>query len=227
MNESSRPSRTERYAFECTRCPRLAKALAEDREANPDHVARPISARGPASARLLILGLAPGHRGANRTGLVFAGDSSGRTLFRSLARAGLATNDDPYQARLTGVRLSNVVKCWPPANRPSSEERDRCTSYLEAELEALWRPTVRHPRAVLCLGRFAYEALLRLPSLPAAAKGAAFGHGVEAWLAPTLWLGCSFHPSRQNLNTGRLTQAQLDDVIEHAAAIVRGSSSRS
>ncbi|MEM1435495.1 MAG: uracil-DNA glycosylase family protein [Pseudomonadota bacterium] len=212
-------TRTERYSFECARCPRLAAALAADRLQNPHHVALPIGARGPRAARLLIVGLAPGHKGANRTGLVFAGDSSGQVLFRALHRFNLADSADPFRARLLNTRLTNCVKCWPPGNRPETGERNACRRYLEQELAELWRPGVRRPRVLLCLGRFAHEAVRRLDSLPGKDRWPEFGHNQGAWLTDTLYLQSAFHPSRQNMNTGRLTQELFDAAVERAARL--------
>lgn len=227
--------KTRRYAFECDRCPRLSAALAADRQRCPNHVAQPIGPRGPRTARLLVVGLAPGRKGANRTGLVFAGDSSGKTLFTALERAGFATSADPFQARLIDTRLTNAVKCWPPGNQPTLVERDACQPYLTDELESLWNPSCRRPRALLCLGRFAYDATRRSLELLLAGAGTApvsskspvppFEHGRGGWVAPNLWFESSFHPSRQNLNTGRLTQDQLNGLFLGLAERLRCSPS--
>lgn len=150
--------------------------------------------------------------GANRTGRPFTGDASGVFLFESLARAGFASAPDPNTARLKGVRITNAVRCLPPANRPASAEVDRCSGYLNHELRQLWWPRVRKPRCVLALGRIAHDAVGRALQMPTKR----FAHGGERELVPGLLLLDTYHPSRQNTNTGRLTPAMLDAVIGRA-----------
>jgi uracil-DNA glycosylase len=194
----------------CRACPRLARHLDELRERYPDYHCRPVAAWGRPSARLLVVGLAPGLHGANRTGRPFTGDASGTFLFAALARAGFVTSPDPQRARLLDVRITNAVRCLPPANRPVAAEIRRCSGYLAAELALLWQPRMRRPRGVLALGRLAHEAIglalgTRLPE---------FAHGQAVALAAGLVLFDSYHPSRQNTNTGRLTASMLDAVLE-------------
>jgi len=204
----------------CQACPRLvayrqevacAKRLAfRDWE----YWGRPVPGFGDRNARLLILGLAPGAHGANRTGRMFTGDGSGDTLTTALNRAGFA-NQPTSRHRDDGLELHSafltaVVRCVPPNNRPTSQEQNNCRGYLARELELL-----SSVRVVLALGRIALEGYLTLlrergvdvPRLP-------FRHGgcydFESSL-PTLMI--SYHPSRQNTQTGRLTQAMLDDIL--------------
>lgn len=205
----------KRDILRCRRCPRLVSALVDYRAAHPESFSAPVPARGAATARRLIVGLAPGRLGANQTGKVFVGDFSGRFLHEALFRAQLCSSPDPFAARLQGVRMTNVVKCWPPGNAPAATEVAACRDHLERELALFWNPAVRQPRAILCLGRLAHEALQRLllTQLPAGVAVPAFAHGASAWLAPTLKWISSYHPSLQNVNTGRLTAPMLDEVI--------------
>ncbi len=182
------------------------------REIHPEYHCAPVPPLGSVRARLLIVGLAPGLHGANRTGRPFTGDASGLVLFRALARAGFASDADPARARLLGARITNAVRCLPPGNRPVAAELERCSSYLRHDLDRLWWPGVRRPRCILALGRLAHESVGR--SL--ATTLAPFGHGSSQVLAPGLLLLDSYHPSRQNTNTRRLTESMLDAVMAQA-----------
>ena len=175
---------------------------------------------GDPAARILVVGLAPAAHGGNRTGRVFTGDRSGDFLFQALFDAGLASS--PISARrddglvLTGVRVAAVVRCAPPGNKPTIDERDRCIPYLERELALL--PDVR---VIVALGAYAWDGALRV----LAGLGHAiprprptFGHGAEARVGPYVLLG-SFHPSQQNTFTGRLTPAMLGDVVARARMV--------
>ena len=193
----------------CGDCPRLVDLRRAVREQFPAYHAAPVRAWGARSARLLIVGLAPGKHGANRTGRPFTGDASGTFLFDSLARYGFSTSGDANVARLTGVRITNAVKCLPPDNRPTAQEIANCRPYLAGELEELIGLRPRRRRVVLCLGRLAHDAVaatlgLRLPG---------FAHAGELELGPAVRLFDTYHPSRQNTNTGRLTRRMLDTVI--------------
>jgi uracil-DNA glycosylase len=182
-----------------------------------DYWGRPIPGFGDPGARVVLLGLAPAAHGANRTGRVFTGDRSGDFLFAALHRTGFAnqptasTRDDGLE--LTGAWITAAVRCAPPANKPTPQERDTCMPWTVAELGAM--PQVR---VVVCLGAFAWDAALRLR----AAMGhepprprPRFGH-LALWDAePWALLGC-FHPSQQNTFTGRLTPAMLDGVLLRA-----------
>jgi uracil-DNA glycosylase family 4 len=200
----------------CRACPRLVRHLDQVRKRYPDYHCAPVPAWGSASARLLIVGLAPGRHGANRTGRPFTGDASGYFLFEGLRRVGLVTEADPAGSRLCGIRITNAVRCLPPGNRPCAAELRRCSFYLRHELDQLWRPKVRRPRCVLVLGRLAHQGVAlaldrRLPS---------FAHGATDELAPHLWLTSHYHPSRQNTNTGRLTPAMRDEVLDRVVALL-------
>ena len=180
-----------------------------------DYWARGVPGFGDPEARLLILGLAPAAHGANRTGRVFTGDRSGDWLFAALHRAGFATQatsehrDDGLELR--DAFVTAAVKCAPPENMPTNEERDRCHPFLLRELGALTRL-----RAIVCLGKFGWDQGLR--SLRAAGHEIPtptprFGHGAVARIGERLTLIGSYHPSQQNTFTGRLTAAMLDDVF--------------
>jgi uracil-DNA glycosylase family 4 len=215
---------------ECRLCPRLVawrEACAADpprRHRGEDYWARPISGFGDPTARVAIVGLAPAANGANRTGRIFTGDRSGEWLYAALHRAGFA-NRPRSEHRNDGLRLQDayvtaVVRCAPPANKPTVEERDRCLPYLERELELL-----ESCRVVVALGAFGWDGALR------AARGLGvavprpkprFGHGAEADLGPWRLLGC-FHPSQQNTFTGRLTVPMIDAVFARARELAAGA----
>lgn len=200
----------------CRSCPRLAGHLASVREAHPDYHCLPVGAWGSPRARLLIVGLAPGLHGANRTGQPFTGDASGAFLFAALAQQGLASDADPARARLRNVRITNAVKCLPPENRPTSSELKECARFLRVEIGQLWSPGARKPRCILALGRLAHEAVgyaLR-ESLPT------FRHGSVMQLRHNLWLADTYHPSRQNTNTRRLTAEMFEAVVACAVGLI-------
>jgi uracil-DNA glycosylase family 4 len=209
----------------CRRCPRLVawreQVAAEKRAAFKDQIywGRPIPGFGDPDARVLILGLAPAAHGANRTGRVFTGDRSGDFLFASLHRTGFA-NQPTSVARDDGLELKDAwvtasVRCAPPANKPTPEERDTCLPWTVAELDH-----VANVRVVVCLGQFAWDAALRLRvalgHAPARPKPR-FGHGA-LWYdddreKPGWALLGTYHPSQQNTFTGVLTEAMMDDVF--------------
>lgn len=187
----------------CTRCDRLAAFLRESREARPDYWSRPVSGFGDPAASLCIVGLAPGFHGANRHGRVFTGDDSGRWLWGALHELGVCSHvnctsgDQPLA--LTGVYVNNVVRCVPPRNRPTADELSSCRKFLGRELALL-----SNVRVVLALGKLAHDSYLKhrgmkLSSMP-------FRHGAAHRFeeAPEILVD-SYHPSRQNTNTGVLT----------------------
>ena len=217
---------------DCSRCPRLVALRWEIREKYPDYHAAPVPAWGSRDARLLIVGLAPGMHGANRTGRPFTGDASGTFLFQALHRAGLATAPDANRARLKGVRITNAVKCLPPENRPTAAEVRQCRPYLAEELTVLTGRSPRQPRAVLCLGRLAHDAVASVikeqrvhleggdPAAPEEIAIPDFQHGRCTEIASRLLLADTYHPSRQNTNTRRLTATMLDQVLEEVVRIL-------
>jgi uracil-DNA glycosylase family 4 len=210
---------TDHAAFDpdCRACPRLAGFLAEIRTRHPGYHARPVPPFGAERPRLLIVGLAPGMHGANRTGRPFTGDYAGELLYRTLHRHGLGTQpvsvaaDDPL--RLKGCRITNAVKCVPPQNKPLPEEVRRCNGYLQAELAALPRGAV-----VLALGTVAHAAVLTARGLKRSAHP--FAHGAHHRL-PGLDLFDSYHCSRYNTQTRRLTAEMFEAVVAAAARLAR------
>ena len=213
MSELRVPASTRVYDPHCTRCPRLAAFLARTRERHPGYWARPVPSFGAARPRIVIVGLAPGLHGANRTGRPFTGDHAGLLLYQTLFAAGLATRPQSRSAgdglRLIDVRIVNSVKCVPPQNKPLPEEVRCCNGYLQAELRRL-----RSARVYLALGRVGHDALLMALGLPRAAYP--FGHGREHALDAARWLIDSYHCSRYNTATRRLTTQMFQAVVARA-----------
>lgn len=210
-------SRPEAFDPGCTRCPRLATFLADARRRHPDYHARPVPAFGAARPRLLVVGLAPGMHGANRTGRPFTGDYAGVLLYATLHEFGFATQPvsetatDPL--RLVDCRITNAARCVPPENKPLPAEVRNCSGYLASDLAEVAAGGV-----VLALGRIAHEAVLRTRGLRLAAYP--FGHGAAHALPDGRTLLDSYHCSRYNTNTGTLTPAMFADVLRAARARV-------
>jgi uracil-DNA glycosylase len=232
----------QRDVVDCRRCPRLVnwrEQVARERKAafaDQEYWGRPLPGFGDSRARVLVLGLAPAAHGANRTGRMFTGDRSGDFLYAAMWRAGLASQptstarDDGL--RLTDAWVSAAVRCAPPANKPTPEERDACMPWSVRELGLLSRVSV-----IVCLGAFAWDAALRLSSAVAKDNGGTsssagsveiaavprprprFGHGAEHLQAGYVLLGC-YHPSQQNTFTGRLTESMIDVVLARARELV-------
>ncbi len=206
----------------CRRCPRLVAWREEvgrkKRRAfrDWDYWAKPVPGFGDPQARLLIFGLAPGAHGANRTGRVFTGDASGDFLYAALYRAGLANQPTSTHRedglRLFGVYITAAVRCVPPKNKPTREEIQACRVWTERELAQL--PNLR---VYLALGRIAHDALLAHFGLKK--RDRPFAHGAEYPLPGGKVLLSSYHVSRQNTQTGRLTPAMFDRVLERAKAL--------
>lgn len=201
----------------CCVCPRLARHLAAVRCEYPDYHARPVAPFGDSRARLLIVGLAPGMHGANRTGRPFTGDFAGILLYRTLHRYGFANQakgDDPKDGlRLIGCRITNAVKCLPPENKPLPEEVTRCNRYIKDELAGMRAQTV-----VLTLGAIAHGAVLK--ALELKPRDYPFGHGNEHALPRDMVLLNSYHCSRYNTQTGRLTEPMFAAVVRRARTLV-------
>ncbi|MGA0153815.1 MAG: uracil-DNA glycosylase, partial [Ilumatobacteraceae bacterium] len=209
MPKPSRPSRVlvelHDEIVDCGRCERLVEwremAATEKRASYRDeeYWGRGVPGFGDPMAKVLVLGLAPAAHGANRTGRIFTGDRSGDWLYRAMYRAGFANQPTSTHRgdglRLVGAWVTSAVKCAPPDNKPSTDERDACVPFLRREIAALSRL-----RVVVCLGAFAYEAACREFSVKPRPK---FGHGVETESPSGVSLVCSFHPSQQNTFTGR------------------------
>jgi uracil-DNA glycosylase len=204
---------------DCPLCPRLAAMRAANRAAWPDWHNAPVPSWGPLEAPILVLGMAPGLRGANRTGRPFTGDHAGRLLYATLLRFGLARGR--YEERpedglaLTGCRVTNAVRCVPPENLPTPVETRTCNGFLQGELRAMPRL-----RVVLALGVLAHGALLRARGLRAAQ--ARFAHGAFHALPGGLTLADSYHVSRYNTRTRRLTTEMFEAVVEEAVRRASG-----
>jgi uracil-DNA glycosylase family 4 len=203
----------------CRCCPRLAGFLDEGRARHPGYHCAPVSPFGDPAPRLLIVGLAPGFHGANATGRPFTGDYAGILLYATLHRYGWASapvsssRDDGLV--LTGARITNAVKCVPPENKPTPAEIATCNGFLRAELGELPRTTV-----VLALGAIAHGAVLRATGLKA--NACRFAHGAEHRLPDGRVLVDSYHCSRYNTNTRRLTEEMFRQVVERATVLARG-----
>lgn len=229
----------EREVVSCRRCPRLVawrELVARERRAafaDQEYWGRPLPGFGDPRARVLVLGLAPAAHGANRTGRMFTGDRSGDFLYAAMWRAGMATQPTAT-ARGDGLRLHDAwvtaaVRCAPPANKPTPDERDTCLPWSVRELELL-----SHVRVIVCLGAFAWNAALRLSAAVVAGTGAEgsasvvtttlprprprFGHGAEHEGARYTLIGC-YHPSQQNTFTGKLIEPMIDAVLTRAREV--------
>jgi uracil-DNA glycosylase family 4 len=197
-----------------------------------EYWSRPVPGFGDHQARVLIVGLAPGAHGANRTGRLFTGDSSGQFLFSALYRAGFASRPDSHERHdgliLRDAFLSAVCRCAPPANKPNPQELIACRSFLEREVALL-----QHVRVIVALGRIAFDAVLRLypgkdrsvfepgKEAPPNSRRPVFKHAaVHALSEAGPWLVASFHPSRQNTQTGRLTPVMFDEVWDQTRRLL-------
>ena len=213
----------------CRACPRLVawrEQVAREKRAafrDEEYWGRPIPGWGDPEPRILVVGLAPAAHGANRTGRIFTGDPSGDWLFASLHRVGLAAIPTSTHAgdgqRLRGTRMAAAVRCAPPQNQPTPDERDRCAPWLDRE----WALVAPYVEVVVTLGAFGWAAALGM-----LARGGVevprprprFGHRAEVDLGERTLLGC-YHPSQHNTATRRLTAPMLDEVLGRAAALAR------
>jgi len=205
---------------DCPLCPRLVAFRHDNRAKFPDWFNGPVPNWGDAAPRLIIVGLAPGLRGANRTGRPFTGDYAGDLLYKTLLKVGLATGDyraDPKDSlKLKGVLIANGVRCVPPQNKPTGLEIVTCRQFLTATLDAN-DTTV----AYLVLGRIAHDQLLS--TLGERRAKFPFTHGAQHRLTNGMALFDSYHCSRYNTNTGVLTEAMFEDVVGRAAALVQSA----
>jgi uracil-DNA glycosylase family 4 len=221
----------------CKRCPELrayCSRIAAERKrefSSERYWGKPVPSIGDASARLLIMGLAPAAHGGNRTGRMFTGDGSAVFLARALYRAGFATQPTSIRRRdgfeLVDAFMTAALRCAPPGNRPTPEQLRKCSGHLRAELDIL-----NSVKVIVALGKVAFDniyARLRERGY-IAGQHPAFRHGGEFLLQapgrPDLILMTSYHPSRQNTNTGKLTQTMLDDVFARAKALVTSERTR-
>jgi uracil-DNA glycosylase family 4 len=208
---------TEEPPHDCPLCPRLAKYRADNAKKQPAWFNAPVPSFGDARARLLIVGLAPGVSGANRTGRPFTGDYAGELLYGTLLKFGFAKGT--YEARpddgltLADCRITNAVRCVPPENKPTPEEATTCRVFLTATLEGMTNLMV-----IVALGRIAHEATLRAFGRKLSAH--AFAHGAKHDLGRVTLID-SFHCSRYNTNTGKLTTPMFESVFADARARLR------
>jgi uracil-DNA glycosylase family 4 len=215
----------DRDVVSCELCPRLREYGREVARVKRrayrdwDYWGKPVPSFGPGDARLLIVGLAPGAHGSNRTGRVFTGDKSGEILYRVLHKTGFASQPESHSRedglQLVDARITAVVRCAPPGNKPLPEEIRTCRRYLERELDLL--PRVR---ALVCLGKIAFDvylSVLKDRGLIASRAPFRFGHDVEYRTEPGQpVLIASYHPSQQNTSTGKLTETMLTAVFRRA-----------
>lgn len=205
----------------CRTCPRLVawrEQVGEGKRAayrDQDYWARPVPGFGDPAARLVVVGLAPAAHGANRTGRMFTGDRSGDFLYAALYRAGYASQPTSVGLGdglvLDGAWVTAPVRCAPPANKPTTDERDQCRPFLDRELRLLPETSV-----FLVLGAFGYQGLATFLGLR---PRPAFGHGLEVRLGDGRTILCSYHVSQQNTFTGRLTPEMFDGVLQRARAL--------
>ena len=218
MTKQTQLEQLNEEIIQCRKCPRLVRWREEvalvKRKAYRDqeYWGRPVPGFGDPMARVLVVGLAPGAHGSNRTGRQFTGDGSGRFLYPALHRAGFA-NQPSAESRSDGLILKDMYitasgRCAPPANKPTPEELNNCQPFLESEIEFL------SPRVIVCLGRIAFERILRIYS--ARSNGWKFGHGAAYRLENGPWILCSYHPSQQNTLTGKLTMEMFDEIWKNA-----------
>ena len=203
-----------REVIACRKCPRLVAWREEvartKRKAymDWDYWGKPVPGFGDPKARVLVVGLAPGAHGSNRTGRNFTGDASGKFLFPALYRVGFANQPDATSRddglELTDMYITASGRCAPPKNKPTTEELNNCQPFLEREIELL------NPKVIVALGRIAFERLLRIYFEPKSGKK--FAHGATFKLEAGPWLVCSYHPSQQNTLTGKLTVEMFDDM---------------
>lgn len=207
----------EIFDASCASCARLAAHVLQIKHDYPDYHCAPVAPFGDPKARLLIVGLAPGLHGANASGRPFTGDHAGIILYRMLHEYGFASTARAVSRndglRLTGCRITNAVKCLPPANKPTTTEVANCSRFLRNELELLPARAV-----ILALGRIAHDAVVR--ALGLRLNAARFAHGATHALARGQWLLDSYHCSRYNTHTGRLTEAMFEQVFVTARALL-------
>lgn len=203
---------------DCPLCPRLVEYRAENQAAHPGWWNGPAASFGDPDARLLIAGLAPGRMGANRTGRPFTGDGAGVILYETLKKTGFATGhydpDGKDDLRLIDCMITNAVRCAPPLNKPTPQEEATCRPFLKARLAQLPRLKV-----IVTLGDISRRSILKTLGLPGTAIPP--GHGVEGQAAGYTLIN-SYHCSRLNTNTGRLTPAMFEEIFERARAAIEG-----
>src|SRR6185436_9135065 len=223
MTNKSELEKLNAEIVHCRKCARLVAWREEvarvKRRAyiDQEYWGKPVPGFGDPNARVVVVGLAPGAHGSNRTGRNFTGDASGGFLYPALYQAGFA-NQALAESRSDGLRLIDLyiaatARCVPPDNKPSPEELDNCRPYLQRELEIL------KPKAIVCLGRIAFERILKIYAVRNSMWK--FGHGAFYQLENGTWILCSYHPSQQNTLTGRLTVKMFDDIWQKAKELIR------
>lgn len=221
MSNRSEIEQLKEEIISCRKCVRLVEWREEvarvKRRAyiDQEYWGKPVPGFGDPNARVVVVGLAPGAHGSNRTGRNFTGDASGAFLYPALYRAGFA-NQPTAESRNDGLTLHDLyltasARCAPPENKPTPEELRNCQPYLERELQIL------KPNVIVCLGRIAFERVLRIYSIRNAAWK--FGHGAQYRMESGIWVLCSYHPSQQNTLTGKLTVSMFDEVWKKAKTL--------
>lgn len=209
--------------IQCRKCPRLVEwreqvaRVKRKGYRDQEYWGRPVPGFGDPQARVLVVGLAPGAHGSNRTGRQFTGDGSGRFLYPALHRAEFA-NQPLAESRSDGLILKDMYitasgRCAPPANKPTSEELNNCQPYLERELMII------NPNVIVCLGRIAFDRVTGL--LSARNSKWKFGHGAAYRMENGPWILCSYHPSQQNTLTGKLTVEMFDEIWQKARKLIQ------
>lgn len=225
---TSELNKLNKEIISCRKCPRLVEWREEvarvKRKAYQDqeYWGKPVPGFGDPQARVLVVGLAPGAHGSNRTGRQFTGDASGGFLFPALQRAGFA-NQASAESRGDGLILKDMYitasgRCAPPDNKPSPEELNNCQPYLEREIQII------QPKVIVCLGKIAFDRILKIFAI----RGLKFSHGATYSLTTDycslpIWLLCSYHPSQQNTSTGKLTAKMFDAIWGKARTLIEGN----
>lgn len=198
------------FDLNCRQCPRLANFLDKVSQSNPDYHCRPVAPFGAVNPQFLIVGLAPGMHGANRTGRPFTGDYAGILLYETLNKFGFSSSSESIslkdELQLYGVRITNAVKCLPPENKPTTHEIKQCNNYLASEIKQ-----INNKLIILALGKIAHEAVLMSQHLTK--NHFKFSHGARHMISDQQILYDSYHCSRYNTQTKRLTQSMFEDVF--------------
>lgn len=207
------------FTTECQLCPRLSGFLADVQQQHPDYYAKPVPSFGCETPRLLIVGLAPGMHGANRTGRPFTGDYAGILLYQTLHKFGFATRNASIQVddglELIDCRITNAVRCLPPQNKPEASEINMCNNYLRDELDVLGKGSI-----LIALGNIAHQAVLKASGLKA--KDRKFAHNARHDLPNGLALIDSYHCSRYNTQTKRLSPEMFESVFDNVRKLLNG-----
>jgi len=208
------------FDINCQRCARLSRFLKDVRAEYPDYYGRPVPPFGIQQPELLIVGLAPGMHGANATGRPFTGDYAGILLYETLHKFGFSNKSKSISVddglKLKNCRITNAVKCLPPQNKPTTEEINICNDLLREELAGF-----KKLKVILVLGLIAHKAVLRACDVKI--KDFPFGHGAYAQLPDGRWLLSSYHCSKYNTSTKRLTESTFHDVFERAQELLNNA----